>query len=179
MFVYTIKASKIKFFGVLLASVLVLVTLITVIPEYENYDDVAVVSIKYGKMATNADRIEFIEQFGYTVNAEPCEIVEVLIPEKFDSVYENYNEVQRAQGLNLKKYKGKTAVRYTYVITNYPDRSGNTVNINLLIYKDKIIGGDVCCIESNGFMHGFELPTGNTAKPETSGDTSTVSETSK
>lgn len=50
MFIYTLKASSIKFFAVVLLSVVVLVTLIAVIPEYGSAGDVAVVSIQYGEV---------------------------------------------------------------------------------------------------------------------------------
>ena len=66
MFIYTLKASSIKFFAVVLLSVVVLVTLIAVIPEYGSAGDVAVVSIQYGEVKTNDDRLAFIRQFGYT-----------------------------------------------------------------------------------------------------------------
>ena len=96
MFIYTLKASSIKFFAVVLLSVVVLVTLIAVIPEYGSAGDVAVVSIQYGEVKTNDDRLAFIRQFGYTPVSEPAESAEVIIPEKFDAVYEKYNELQRA-----------------------------------------------------------------------------------
>ena len=65
--------------------------------------------------------------------------------------------MQKEQGLNLAKYKGKTVTRYTYKVTNYPDYEG-TVYVSLLIYKNKVVGGDVCSADVNGFVHGFEAP---------------------
>ena len=91
------------------------------------------------------------------VKETPVEEVEVIVPESFDKVYLGYNEMQKEQGLNLSKYKGKTVTRYTYEVTNYPDYDG-TVYISLLVYKDKVIGGDVCSADVNGFVHGFEAP---------------------
>ena len=46
-------------------------------------------------------------------------------------------------------------MRYTYEITNYPDYKG-TVYANLIVYRDRIIGGDICTADVNGFIHGFE-----------------------
>ena len=62
MFIYTLKASSIKFFAVVLLSVVVLVTLIAVIPEYGSAGDVAVVSIQYGEVKTNDDRLAFMSR---------------------------------------------------------------------------------------------------------------------
>ena len=67
------------------------------------------------------------------------ETVEVCVPETFDNVYLGYNEMQKEQGLNLAKYKGKTVTRYTYKVENYPDYEG-TVYLSLLVYKNKYTG---------------------------------------
>jgi hypothetical protein len=155
MFIYTIKASSIKFFAVLLLSVAALATLIAVIPEYDSEGDVAVVATNYSDIRTNEDRVNFISQFGYTINSESYEVKDVIIPEKFDAVYTQYNDMQRAQGLNLKKYQGKAVTRYSYYVTNYEGYEGK-VMITLLVYKNRIIGGDVTGLDGNGFVHGFE-----------------------
>lgn len=158
MFIYTIKASKLKFFAALFCAFGVLALLITLVPDYDNYADVAAVAYKFDGIDTNEERVGFLEQFGYNVSGEPCEIVEVVIPEEFDSVYTEYNDIQREQGLNLKKYKGKTVTRYTYAIKDYPGFNDGDVIANLLIYKSKIIGGDVCAVGEKSFLHGFEIP---------------------
>ena len=106
------------------------------------------------KVKDNEDRVNFIKFFGWEVSPEPIEVVNVLIPKEFGDVYKNYNEIQKKQGLNLEKYKGKEVTRYTYEVTNYP-KEKEYVHINLLVYKNKVIGGDVCSIKINGFMHGF------------------------
>lgn len=156
MFVYTLKASSIKFFAAILLAVAVLVTIVAVIPDIEVAGEVAVVSIKYTGIKTAEDRIAFLKQFGYEVKETPIEAREVTVPEHFDAVYEKYNDIQKAQGLNLAKYKGKTVTKYTYEVTNY-DYNG-TVLATILFYKDKIIAGDICSADGTGFMHGFEKP---------------------
>ena len=78
------------------------------------------------------------------------------IPKEFDDVFTNYNAIQKTQGCNLEKYAGKRCKRYTYVVTNYPGQTDN-VRANILVYKDKVIGGDVCSLELGGFMHGFVI----------------------
>ena len=90
MFVYVIKASKLKFFAVVLFSAIILLTLIALTPGYNEVptQDVAAVSTKYGKLSTNEDRVKFIEQFGYSVTPDPLEITDVNIPEKFDFIKE-------------------------------------------------------------------------------------------
>ena len=156
MFVYSIRSATIKFICAIVLSVAVLITLVALIPTYAD-DAEPTSSISYSKIYENSDRINFISQFGWEVKETPVEEVEVTVPESFDKVYIGYNEMQKEQGLNLSKYKGKTVTRYTYEVTNYPDYDG-TVYISLLVYKDKVIGGDVCSADVNGFVHGFEAP---------------------
>lgn len=155
MFVYTVKATNIKFFAALILSAAVLVTVITAIPSYESASSVAASGIDYGGIKTDADRVDFLNGFGYELDSAPVEVEDVKIPVEFDSVYDKYNDIQRAQGLNLKKYRGKTVTRYTYRILNYDGYDG-TVLASLLVYKNKIIGGDVSGIDANGFVHGFK-----------------------
>ncbi len=158
MFVCSIRSAAIKFFCAITLSLAVLFALIAFIPTYGENNSQAVSDISYTKMYENSDRLAFISQFGWEVSAEPLETVEVTVPETFDTVYAGYNEMQKEQGLNLAKYKGKTVTRYTYKVTNYPDYD-ETVYLSLLVYKNKIVGGDVCSADVNGFVHGFEKPT--------------------
>ena len=106
---------------------------------------------------TNGERIEYLKSFGWTVTEEACEIVEVAIPTEFGDVYQNYNAIQKEQGFDLTAYRGKRVKRYSYEVTNYPNQQEN-VRANLLVYNNQIIGGDVCSLELDGFMHGFQLP---------------------
>ena len=55
----------------------------------------------------------------------------------------------------MTKYLKKDVNRYTYKITNYPDYTGD-VYANILVYKNKVIGGDVCSADANGFIHGLD-----------------------
>lgn len=158
MFVYSIRSATIKFICAIALSLAVLISLVALIPSYDAADGSEAVSdISYTKIYENSDRLAFISQFGWKVENEPLEAVEVSVPETFDNVYLGYNEMQKEQGLNLAKYKGKTVTRYTYKVTNYPDYDG-TVYLSLLVYKNKVVGGDVCSADVNGFVHGFEAP---------------------
>ena len=163
MFVYSIRSATIKFICAIVLSVTVLVALVALIPTYSNAGAAnakPVANISYSKIEENSDRLNFISQFGWKVDEKPVEEVEVTIPAEFDKVYLGYNEMQKEQGLNLAKYKGKTVMRYTYNVTNYPDYD-DTVYISLLVYKNKVIAGDVCSADVNGFVHGFAAPEGD------------------
>lgn len=158
MFVYTVKASRLKFFALIICSMAILLTLASVIPRPENLGNVAVVNYSYDNISSNEDRVSFLKGFGYTVDETPVEVEKVVVPETFDSVYERYNDIQRAQGLNLKRFCGKAVTRYTYKITNYEGAEDKNVLANILVYNNKIVGGDVCSVDGEGFIHGFEAP---------------------
>lgn len=153
MFVTTLRANTLKLIGITVLSFLVVAALIIFVPSYES--TMASSGVNYDKVYSNSDRVEFISKFGWDVAQTPIEEVEVSIPAEFDTVYLGYNDIQKAQGLNLAKYKGKEVVRYTYEITNYEGYEG-TVYVNLLVYRNKIVGGDVCSADASGFIHGFE-----------------------
>ena len=102
----------------------------------------------------NEKRIDFLKQFGWEVEQEPVSIEEIVIPQQFNQVYERYNELQKTQGMDLTKYAGKTVKKVVYQITNY-QRQDTIVHATLLIYHDKVIGGDISSAELDGFMYGF------------------------
>lgn len=116
-----------------------------------------VVKVNKAPAKTAEQRVEFLKSFGWEVEPEETEILEVQIPKEFDDVLENYNAIQKDQGCDLKKYAGKRCKRYTYTVTNYPGQTEN-IRANILVYKDKVIGGDVCSLELDGFMAGFASP---------------------
>lgn len=156
MFVCSIRSTTLKFIAAIALSLTVLFVLVALIPT-AGAAEVEAAAIRYDGVGENADRISFISQFGWQVDETPVETAQVTVPQEFDTVYLGYNELQKEQGLNLKKYQGKEVTRYTYQIKNYPDYEG-TVYISLLVYRDHVIGGDVCSADVNGFVHGFAAP---------------------
>ena len=158
MFIYSLKASTIKFFAVVCVALATLITLIAFIPVAAVDNDAAAsvnADIDYSGVKTNEDRIKFLSQFGWQVKPDATESMEVKIPKNFDKIFTAYNEIQRQQGLDLSKYKEKNVMRYTYEITNYEGYSG-TVYANILVYRNKVIGGDVCSADVKGFVHGLQ-----------------------
>ncbi len=118
--------------------------------------DVAVDGRTSTIISDSEDVLSFISSLGWEVDKNPMEVREVVIPEVFDDVYSNYNDIQLSQGFDLQKYAGRRAKRWTYVIRNYPETKpeDDFIRINILVCDDKIIGGDVCSIKLDGFMHG-------------------------
>lgn len=162
MFIYSVRAATLKFFGIIAITLVALIAVIAFVPVYaQGKDNVAVSAngegkeYSYDKVKSSSDAANFLSQFGWTVDGGNAQCVKVTIPSEFDKVFAAYNEMQRAQGLDLSKYKKKEVTRYTFVVTNYPNYSG-TVYANVLVYKNKVIGGDICSADVEGFVHGFE-----------------------
>lgn len=160
MFVYSVKTSKKKIAaGVILAAVIAAAVAFAAVSGAET--PVA------GDAAVNysandaAERVAFISQFGWQTEPDPQEVSEVIIPAEFDEAFGKYNEIQKAQNLDLELYKGMRAKRWTYNVLNYPGYEGKAgfIQINLLVFEGRVIGGDVCCLEPGGFMHGFDFPS--------------------
>ena len=152
MFVFTLRGSTIKIVSLVLLSVIALALVLVFLPG----GDVLAVStnVSFDKIKTNEDRIAFLSQFGWQVAEEPVAETTVTIPAEFDRVFLAYNNIQQQQGLDLSAYQNKNVSRYTYLVTNYPDYNGK-VYANLLVFRGKVIGGDICAADVSGFMHGF------------------------
>lgn len=103
---------------------------------------------------TNDARVKFLTDLGWDVTASPAEAAEVKIPKDADEVFDRYNELQKSQGYDLSKYAGKKVMRYVYKINNYPDAK-EPVYATLLVYKDRIIGGDITDTTPGGRVRGF------------------------
>lgn len=165
MFIYSIKASSIKFFAVLGISAVILIAVVFSLPSKNSITAGAIFEekneISFEKVKTEDARLDFLRQFGWEAESPAHEEITIKIPTDFDKIMNSYNDIQTSQGLDLTKYKGKQVTRYTYKITNYPDYSG-TVYANIITYKGKVIGGDICSSDIEGFIHGFEQPQNNT-----------------
>ena len=150
MFVYSVRGSTVRFFAVVALTLLVLFGVLVF-----GTDGVLAASadtdISFGDIKTNEDRIAFIASCGVSVEGEPIETAEFSVPENFDIALIRYNEIQRAQGLDLAKYKNKRVTRYTYSAQSYGDYSGR-VTVNLIIYRRTVIACDVSAIGADGFV---------------------------
>ena len=158
MFVYSLRAATVKLVGIICVALTVLITLIAFVPTYSISSQTSAAAdrtVSYEKVKNAADVAEFLSQFGWEVNATPAETKTVTVPAEFDKVFAAYNEIQKSQGLNLTKYRGKEVVRYTFTVTNYEGYEG-TVYANVLVYRNRVVGGDLCSADVSGFVHGFE-----------------------
>lgn len=104
---------------------------------------------------TNAQRVEYLRNCGWEVVEEPVETFQFLLPEELEEPYLSYNDLQLSQGFDLRPYCGRQLARYTYTLTNYPDRPEG-VQVNLYICDGQIVAGDVFCPGAGGFQEALQ-----------------------
>ena len=150
MFIYSIRASTLKFFACILLCITVLAVLLTLGNAEAVYASSDGREINYGGIKTNEDRVAFIESFGIKVKADPVREEGFTMPKDFDRVILGYNQIQKEQGLDLTKYSRKRVTHYAYEVTNYD--SDGAVYVNLLVYRNKIIGADISSADDGGFV---------------------------
>ncbi len=151
MFIKTIKLKKPKaaVAGIIVIVLAIIAVIFAVTGSLSNKRE--------PEMTNESQRQEFMSSLGWKVSEsyEQCKVI--VIPENFNEVYTNYNKLQKEQGFNLEKYKGKTVENYTYTVYNYKGyEDKECIKCNLLICDGKLIGGDVCSTEVGGFMQGLK-----------------------
>lgn len=106
-------------------------------------------------LATQEGRVSFLSELGWEVDADTEEYKSVLLPEALEGVMEDYNEMQLAQGYDLRKFLGQKCEVYTYEVTNYPDAQ-ETVYATLYVCGSRMVAGDIHTNSASGFMHGIK-----------------------
>lgn len=121
---------------------------------------------------TDEERTAYLKACGWEVDAASCTVREVIIPSDFDETYQSYADLQARQGFDLEKLKGKRVKQVVYSVTNSEE---SDVLAELLIYRGKIVAGDICSMKTDGgFTRGLMDRTG-----QKSNDTKDTSESTK
>lgn len=164
MFIISIKPSFKKIFTTALCIFVIVFSVATLV----NDSGAATVSKLLVERTAEEARLSYIKKYKWDINEIPVEVAQVTIPKEFGAVYLEYNKLQKKAQFNLEKYKGKQVTRYSYEVKNYKDNE-QFVRANLLIYKDKIIGGDICSLKLDGFMHEISNNINAMIEPQNNG----------
>ena len=105
-------------------------------------------------VSNNDARVKFLTDLGWDVTTSPTESGQVRIPREQSAIYQRYNDLQKSQGYDLSQFAGKTVMRYVYKINNFPGAT-EPVYATLLVYKNRIIGGDITNTSAKGVVQGF------------------------
>lgn len=149
MNIYTFRVPKKKILIATAIAVAILILLILLLPGRSAASAASTVS----GIKTGDDQIQYLQSLGYTVDPSSMQSRKVTIPASFDDVYLTYNTMQQDCGFDLLDYTGKKVQLVTYSVTNYPGEEA--VLVDLLIYKNTLIGGAFYTTAIDGFMHGL------------------------
>ena len=93
------------------------------------------------------DRVRCAKSLGWEIDTTSETVKSVYIPNEKTKEFIEYNEMQNECGFDLSSYMGKGADVYTYRIENFPYSSPVNAFLNLIIYDEKLIGGDCDVLE--------------------------------
>lgn len=150
MFICSVKATTLRFVGIVALAVSVLVGMTVFYTTEEPV--LSGTEVRYDGIYTETDRRDFLSALGYSAVGDAKSTVSYTLPDALDAVLLGYNELQKKQGFDLSDYCGKELTRYTYEIENYEGYSGK-VYANLITYRDRIVGADLTGTgEGKGFV---------------------------
>ena len=150
-----IRTAKVDFKKIMVILLSLAAVLLALILVFGGKDEGAAATT--AAVSANDDRVKFLEGFGWQVTPTPKEASQVRIPEESGEMFRRYNALQKGQGYDLGKFSGKKVMRYVYEITNYPGAQ-EPVYATVLVYKNKVIGGDVTDTAAHGKIRGFQMP---------------------
>ena len=109
------------------------------------------------QLTGNAERVAYLRELGWEVEEEPVTTLQFLLPPQLKGDYVAYNDLQKQQGFDLEACCGKQVTRYTYTVTNYPQRPDG-VQLNLYVCEELPVAGDVVCTGADGFQDTLVFP---------------------
>ena len=149
MFICSVKATTLRFVGIIVLSLTVLVGMTVFYAAEEPV--LSGTEVRYDGIRTETDRREFLSALGYRATGDAKSTVEYTLPATLDAVLLGYNEIQKEQGFDLAKYTGKKLTRYTYELENYEGYEGK-VYANLITYRDRVVAADLTGAGEKGFV---------------------------
>lgn len=99
------------------------------------------------------DAKRLAEEFGMNTENAEVKSTAVQIPQRFNDVFVQYNDLQKAFGTDLEAYKGRQCIKYTVSVYDDSDSGGNTAT--LLAYNGILIGGDMSENAFDGTVKGL------------------------
>ncbi len=153
MFIFSVKSSKIRIILIFVFIAVVVATGLLFFGKERASSVVAEGGISL-RASNEEERTAFLSQFGWDFDTEPAAVKEVTIPWEFDEAYTQYNALQKRQSLDLEKYKGQIAKKWTYNINNYPGYEGKKgfVQANILVFGGNVIGADITVLGKQAKM---------------------------
>ena len=154
MFILSVRATTLKFAAAVCLGILLVTMLVIFLPDKpEGLPASGEEKIVYENVKSVEDMERFLAQFGWEVDKTPISDREVVLPAKFTGIFAEYNELQKAQSLDLSPYCGKRVRGVLVKVANPP--SGDVLAV-LFLYRDCGVGGSLSSGSPGGFVCGFE-----------------------
>ena len=154
MFVFTAKFSKKKS---LLAGLLLLLLVAAAALTFHLFERLRDSGSEAPVLSDDHQRVEYLRSYGWELMPEPLETFQLLLSDPLPEEYLAYNQLQLTLGFDLNDCCGKQLTRYTYRVTNYPDRPEG-VQVNLYVCEGLPAAGDVIASGAGGFQAGLAFP---------------------
>lgn len=156
MIIFTARLPRFQFSTAVVAATVVTSALLVFGLAKSPYQ--AVIS-QEDSVKTPSQGVAYLRQWGWEVEETALSSQTLLIPEDLDQSYQAYLDLQTDQGFpSLWEFRGETVQRYTYLISNYPT-GATDMQVNLLLYQDQVIGGEVLSPQVDGIVHGLAMPS--------------------
>jgi len=152
MFILTFKLRKGRLAGALAA--LLLLGGLLIWSQAAPRQTAAAALVPSQGIRTEEDRRSYLLAWGWNTAPHALAVEEVVIPRSPGEEYGDYLALQTAQGFDLAPYAGKRVKRYAYQVLNYPDPD-QEVTAHLLLWRDRVIGGDLL---GETFLRGLAQP---------------------
>lgn len=97
----------------------------------------------------------FLKNLGYSYKL--IDEKKIIIPKNFGENMQKYNELQKSQGFDLKKYSGRVCIQQKYAVNkgDYYDSDGDSNNnkyiADLIVFNGVVVGGSL-----RGELYGSE-----------------------
>lgn len=96
-------------------------------------------------------RQKYLSGLGWEIEPSSEQSAKIVLPEEFDGVMADYNNLQKQQGFDMSMFAGQECTQYTYAVKNYPGEDG--VLATLYVHGRRVIAGDIHSTSVDGFMH--------------------------
>ena len=96
-------------------------------------------------------RCAYLASLGHQADPSSERLRTVFLPVRFDALLEDYNDLQLAQGFDLRAAAGRSCLCCSYDLLDYPGWDGRVI-ATLYLYRGRVIGGDVHTAAVDGFM---------------------------
>ena len=100
---------------------------------------ITLIVILFFKKRQGPNPEKYLKSVGYEIEYIDEKVVN--IPDNFGEGLKEYNKLQKKQGFDLERYRGKSCVQKQFYVTSKKNSKKHIANV--ITYNNRLIGGDV------------------------------------